>query len=446
MIKKLIIVLGVIIPTLVSAQDTSTYRFSLAQSVDFSFKNHSSVVNAQIDEIVAKAQKNEIRGIGLPQINGSVDFKDFIELATQLVPAEFFGGQPGEFAAVQFGTQYNTTASLEASQLLFSGDYLVALQSSSTFLELSKKNTQRTKIETALAISKAYYNVLVQQERMKLINANVDRIKKLHDETFVMHDKGIVEKIDLDRVKVAYNNITTEKGKFEKLLILSYTMLKFQMGMDPAAKLILTDSLTEDGLEVPKSQISDFNFSSRIEYSILETRQQLSNLELRKHRLGYTPTLIAYGSYSWQAQRNEFNFFDSNEKWFPIGVVGVKLTLPIFDGLQRNYRIQQSKLSIQKVDNDIKLLEDAITVELQSANIKLENSMASIANQKENMALAEGVYEAVKRKYELGTGSSIEVMDAETTLKEAQTNYYAALYDALVAKIELEKAKGTLIK
>ncbi len=446
MIKKLVIVLGVIVPTLVIAQDTSTYRFSLVQSIDFSFKNHNSVVNAQIDEVVAKAQKNEIRGIGLPQINGSVDFKDFIELATQLVPAEFFGGQPGEFAPVQFGTQYNTTASIEASQLLFSGDYLVALQSSSTFLELSKKNTHRTKIETALAVSKAYYNVLVQQERMKLINANTDRLKILYDETSIMHDKGVVEKIDLDRVKVAHNNILTERGKFEKLLVLGYTMLKFQMGMDPAAKLILTDSLTEHGLEVPKSEISDFNFSNRIEYSILETRQQLSNLELRKNRLGYAPTLVAYGSYSWQAQRNEFNFFDANEKWYPIGVFGVKLTVPIFDGFQRNYRIQQSKLSLQKVNNDMKLLKDGITVELQSAHIKLENSMASVANQKENMVLAEGVYEAAKRKYELGTGSNIEVMDAETALKEAQTNYYSALYDALVAKTELEKAQGILIK
>lgn len=430
-----------------NATDTAS-SFSISEAQEFAIKNNANFLNAEIDQKIAIAKKREVTGLGLPQISSSFDVKDYLELPTSLLPGEFFGAPAGVFIPVKFGVKYNATLTGQISQLVFSSDYIVALQASKTYLELSEKATNRTKIETYSAVAKAYYQVLINQERIKLLEKNVVRIKKLRDDTKAFNDNGFVEKIDLDRIDVTYNNLVVELEKTKRLIGLTETMLKFQMGYDVSKPIVLKDKLDMDNLPaIDEKLATDSNkidFKNRIEYSLVESQLKLGELDLKRYRLSYLPTVVAYGSLSAQAQRNEFDIFDTNKGWYPIAVIGGTINLPIFDGFQKHFRIEQAKLSLLKTKNSVKGLENAITLEVTSARVIYSNAIASLSTQKKNMELAENVYNVSKKKYDAGVGSNLEVITAETSLKEAQTNYYNAMYDYLVAKVDLDKAIGNI--
>lgn len=445
--KLSLIIISVSFSNFISSQTTpGSFSFSLQQAVDYALQNNTKVQNAKYDEEIAKNKVKEVTGIGLPQINGSFDVRDFIEIPTQLVPGEFFGAPPGTYLGVQFGTQYNAVAGIEASQLLFDGTYIVALQATKTFTELSQKASSRTKTETAVAVSKAYYSVLVNDERKKLLDANVARLKKLTDDTKALNENGFVEKIDVDRITVAFNNLLVEQEKVTKLLELGVYLLKYQMGMPQTDNLTLTDNLESVNFQPTNFSLEKFNYSSRIEFSLMETQKNAMQLQLKRERFSYMPNLILYGSGSANAMRNKFDIFDTKQRWYPTVVVGARLGVPIFDGLQKNYRIQQAKLNLLKAENDMKFVQQSIDLELSASRIALQNASSAVETQKKNIILAEEISRVAKIKYDQGIGSNLEVLNAETSLKEAQVNYFSALYDAIIAKIDYEKANGILVK
>ena len=423
--------------------NNETYSFSMQQSVDFANKNQVDIVNAQYDEVIAKAKVNEIFGSGLPQVNGSVSVDDFLQIPTQLIPGEFFGGKPGTFIPIKFGTQYNTTGDLTISQLLFDGSYIVGLQASRTYFELSQKNSTRTKIETDALVMKAYYSVLISEERMTLIDANLERLKKLYDDTKAMNDLGLVEKIDLDRVSVAYNNIKVEKEKMVRFIALSYNLLKFQMGMDQKTALTLTDKLNSLELINWEVKTDAFDYTKRIEYSLMETQRKLGAFDIKRNKMAYYPSLAAFADISENLYEDKFDISGS-QTWYRTELIGAKLTIPIFDGQQRHSRVVQAQFNLKKIENQEKNLENSLNLQVTSAKTTYDNSIASLKVQKDNIALAENIYNVTKTKYENGVGTNLAVIIAQTDLKEAQDNYYGALYDAIVAKVDLDKALGNI--
>ncbi|MFL5753689.1 MAG: TolC family protein [Bacteroidia bacterium] len=296
-------------------------------------------------------------------------------------------------------------------------------------------------------MSKAYYMALVNKERIKLLDANVSRLKKLLDDTRAYNKEGFVEKIDVDRLEVTYNNLITEKEKTERLISLSETLLKFQMGYKLSDPITLSDKLdAEQQSALTMNDNGKINFANRPEYAIAETQRSLNELDLKRNRMAYLPTLVGYASWNYNAQRTKFDFFDASQKWFSIGIIGATLNVPVFDGLQKHWRIQQAKVSLQKTNNNIQNLELAIELETASSSVSYQNALVSVETQKRNMDLAQNIFDVSEKKYKEGVGSNIEMVNAQTSLKEAQTNYYNALYDLLVAKTDYLKATGALIK
>jgi outer membrane protein len=439
--KKIALVLLI---ALVSFGVVSAQTYSLQQAQDYAVKNSINSANAKLDVDLARAKKNEVTGIGLPQINGSFDLKDYIKIPTSLIPAQFFGGAPGTFEPVQFGTQYNATAGISASQLLFSSDYLVGLQASKTYMELAQKAESRTKIETITSVTKAYFGALVAKERSKLLDVNIVRLESMLKELTAMNKSGYIEKIDVDRVEVNYNNLLVEKEKTIRLINLSEALLKFQMGLDVNQSISLSDSLGTFLNNLTEVSSAKVNPSSRIEYSLIESQNKLNELDLKRYRMNYLPNLVAYGSVSTQAQRTEFNIFDTRMKWFPIGVIGATLNVPIFDGLQTNYRIEQAKINLLKSKNSLDQLQKSINLEANNASTTYINSLSTLKYQSKNIELAENVYKSTKIKYDQGVGSNLEVINAQAAYREALVNYYAAVYDALVSKTDLDRALGNI--
>lgn len=422
---------------------SNTFAFSLQQAIDYALKTQPAVLNAQLDEQIAHKQAQEVFAASLPQINGSVQIQDFVKLPTSLLPAEFFGGTPGTFIPVHFGTQYNASAGFTANQLIVDGQFIVATQATKALMELSQKNTTRTEIETKAAVYKAYYSVLINQKRMELLNANVAMMKKLSDDTKVLHDNGFVEQLDLDRVTVGYNNLITEQDKVKQLINLNVSLLKFQMGMDVNAQLTLTDTLSENMLKADETINTTFNPSSRIEFQMLQTQKSLEMLSIKRFQTQYIPGLYAFGNFSYNAYRTKFDFL-GNGSWYHQGIIGVQLAVPIFDGFLKARKIQEGKLNLLKTDNDMLNLQNGMNLEVNAAKVSLSNNIKAMQSQKENMNLAQSVYNEAKKKLGAGINSSLEIVNAETDLKTAQTNYLNALYDAWISKIDLLKATGQL--
>lgn len=427
--------------SLLAQQSTS---FSLQQAIEYALKNSPSYLTAEVDQKIAEHKRKEVAGIGLPQITGSVDLKDYIELPTQLIPGDFVG-QPGTFLPVKFGTKYNSTAGINASQLIFSSDYIFGLKASKEFINLSKISVTRGKADLTSQVSKAYYNVLINRDRIKLLEANLVRLKKILDDTKGFNQQGFAELIDVQRLEVQYNNLVTEKDKTEKLIGLSETMLKFQMGYKLSDPIALSDSLNINANEF-QELAEKTDFSKRPDYMLLQAQQKLLDIDVKRLKWGYMPTLAAYGAFQYNAQRQKFDFFDTDKKWYKITLVGATLNINIFDGLQRHQKIQQAKLTALKNQYAIKTVEMAAELETTVASISYSNAYSSLMIQKKNMDLAQNVYDVAQKKFQGGVGSNLEIVNAETSLKEAQTNYYNAVFDMIVAKIDYQKANGTLVK
>ncbi|CAN5287015.1 TolC family protein [soil metagenome] len=426
--------------------DTSSYNYSLQQSVDFALQHNTNLQNAQLDMVAANNKVKEIVGSGLPQISASGQIQDFLQIPTSFIPGEFFGGPAGSYIPVKFGTKYNATVGFSATQLVYSGSYIVGLQASKLYQDLAGKNADRTKIETEADVTKAYYTVLVNNEKKKLLAANLENVQKLKEDTKAYYDNGFVEKLDLDRITVTYNNLATEVANINRLLDLSVVLLKYQMGMDQSANLSLTDKIENIVFTPEAIQDGKFDYNKRVEYQLYDMQLQGKNLSLRAERFGYTPTIALFGSMNAQASRTKFDIFKIGEPWYPIAVVGIQVNVPIFDGLQRHYRVSQAKVGILQAENNLVFMQRTIDMQRAVAKVNLQNSTASLESQKENMDLAESVFEVSKKKFNQGLGSNLEIINAQTALKEAQTNYFNALFDAVIAKVEYDKSNGVFTK
>lgn len=461
--KLKLILIGLVLFKWSTGQTTSGTAFSLQQAIDYALKNSPSALNAEQDKLAAKYKKREFQGIGLPQISASFDLKDFIKIPVSILPnfvaPAVYGGLVAAGAApfdpakldannydpiqAQFGTKYQANASGSVSQLLFSSDYIVGLKAQRELEILSTISSNRTRQDLIANVSKAYYGVLVNTERLELLDANLKRLKKIVDETRAYNKQGFVELIDVERLEVTYNNLTTEREKVERLLQLGDQVLRFQMGYAGTEKLQLTDALPNELKEEPVN-LGKIDPSARPEYQLLQSSQRLNELNLKRQRLGYLPTLVAYGSLGYSALRSEFDVFTPRKEWFPTALIGGTFSLNIFDGLQRHNRIQQAKIDVTKNQNNLKQITQVVELESTSAAVMYNNAITSLKSQTRNRELALHIQEVATKKYQQGVGSNLEMVTAETGLKEAETNYFNAVYDALIAKIDYQKALGII--
>ena len=406
--------------------------------------------------------------------------------------------------AIAFGLQYAGNTSASFSQMLFDGSYLVGLRAAKVYEELAKKQTQQAEIDVIEQVSKAYYSTLVARARLALLARNVQRLDTLLYQTDKTFKAGFAEKLDVDRLRVQRNNLVVEQQKAQRLTEVSVALLKFQMGLPQAQTVQLTDSLGAAVVDAgalrqrlgaanfntgggdqslgqvptvappttgqapasapvanntgqPTQANAAFNYNNRIEFSTLETQQALAGLDLANRQRGAYPRLsltAAYGfSGSAKTAKDLFAFRgpdsrngngDINQNWFGFGNVGLALNVPVFDGFRRKYQVQQARLQQKTIEHGFETLRQSIDLQDAQSRATLVNALDVLDNQKANLALAADVARVSKIKFQAGVGSNLEVITAETSLRESQTNYYAAIYDVLVAKVDRDKATGEL--
>lgn len=418
-------------------------EFTVQQSVDYAMKNSVQVRNALLDIQVQKQTNKEITAAAYPQINANGSFTNYLDIPVSLLPAEIMGGPPGTYFPVAFGTKYNANGGLELNQLLFDGQVFVGLQARASSIRFFERQADVTKERINVNVQKIYYQLVVGAKQKNSIIANIERFEKLLFDTKEIYKNGFAERLDVDKVSVQLNNLRTENIKIQNQLDAGNAGLKFLLNMPQKDSLVLIDSLSEDQL---KENILDstINYIDRKEYKLLEEAVKLNEYNIRRYKLSYLPTVSAFYNYSKNAQRTEFNFLKGSEPWFTTSFVGLRLNVPIFDGFAKRARIGKAKLELQRTRNNIEQLTSSIDRDVADASLKIRSALLTIDNQRQNMQLAESVYSTTKKKFEQGLGSNQEIYNAQTELKVAQTNYYSALYDAIIARIDYLAATGKL--
>ncbi|MEO7991230.1 MAG: TolC family protein [Chryseolinea sp.] len=468
------LLVSLLVPLWVNAQttDVPSGSFTLEQSITYALENAINIQNSLIDERISDAKVKETRGIGLPQINGTVSLMHNSKLqrfySMYDSSATSFGGDLGQVPGIKqgdvvainnfFQLPSNGSAALSFNQILYNNSYLVGLKAASAYRELASKTTQQTKEQIIENVTKAYFAAIINNERIKLFESNIARVDSLFKSTKALNENGFAEAIDVDRIEVTLNNLIIERDKFIGVQELALEILKFQMNYPMASPISVAGDLNSMKIDRDLNYLTeDWNYTTRIDYSILESNRDLQQLDVKNKFSASMPSLSAFANLGMGTQSNNIaGLFKTNssgindangvgpDKWYPASSFGVTLNVPIFSGLQRNYQLQQSKLSLLKIENGFKSLKNGIDLEIKRGTITYENALKSLDAQKRNTTLAENVARVTKIKYQQGVGTNLEVVDAESALREAQINYYSAMYDAIVSRVDLIRAYGKI--
>jgi outer membrane protein len=414
-------------------------NFSLTDAQQYALKHKTEALNANLDFQIAKKEISALRATGLPQINAEGTFQRFLSLPVSLIPAEFMGGQPGEFIELQFGTDYNVTGSIAASQLIFDGSYFVGLQAASAYKELTQQQQLLTERDLKLNVARAYYSVLLTKENNLILAKNITEVQKQLHEAEQIYKNGFIEELDVDRLRLTLSTLTNQKQQIERQYEISLLLLKYQMGYPVKEQILLTDSLNSFVPESDPQDLPVVNVTNRQEYKVMERSEKMYRLNVKNNKMRYLPTISAFASYQQSAQRNEFTFFESDKSWFTTAVAGASIKLPIWDSFHKAAQVQKAQLELHKVLNQKTDLTQALTMQNEKARTEYQSAWEKYINQRENLDLAEKIQNKTTIKYNEGVGSSLEVSTAQNAYYQVQSQYLSALFELLVAQLEWEK-------
>ena len=441
-LKKIgLVLLSALLSFNLFSQAEGSLSFNLEEAQNYAVQNSYMSINAKKDIEISERKVKETISTGLPQVNGGVSYQNYLQTPKQLIPAEAFGGPEGTFEEVFFGTEQQVVANITANQLIFDGSYFVGLQASKVYLELSKNDLKKSDIEVKNMVTESYGNVLVAKRNIEILKGNLENLKQISFETEELYKNGFVEEQDKDQINLDLANVRNSYEQAVRQIDILKNQLKFIMGVDVNSTIILTDDLES----ITSGSLSDsylnkeFDVTSHIDYKILNTQEQATNLLLKQQKSTYLPSLSAFYTYQQSSFSNEFDFHD-DAKWFPAQLIGLNLNVPIFSGFGRSNRVQQAKLNLEKVKVSKKQVEQQLTIRAQNARSQYTFALSQYNTTKDNLELAQRIYDRTKIKYDEGIVKSLDLTQANNQLLTTQGNFISAALQLINAKTELDKA------
>lgn len=429
-----------LVPGPVFGQDSAVREFSLQSAQDFAVTHSYDRKKSQLDIQTAQKQMKETLAIGLPQVESSIGYMNNLKLATILIP-NFFEGKFDEMIAVQFGTQHNTNVNFSISQLLFNGSYFVGLQAAKIYKQLANQNHERTKLNVLETVTNTYYLILVSEESQIILNENLSNLEKTLYEINELHKEGFVAETDADLVQISVTKLKNTLQTIKRQKDVALKLLKFQMGMDLNEEILLTDKLDEilERIDLDALHSIGFSLENNIDYSLLKTQEKLSEMDLKNEKMKYLPTVAAFFNFQWNAMRNSFNFFSSDEKWYQTQLMGVNVNIPIFRSGAQKTRVQKAAIAVEQARNAKQQAAEGLSLEAASARSDLDSSYENYIHTQANMKLSNKVYDVTLVKYREGVASSMDLTQAHNTFLFAQSDFIQAMSILLTAKNKLDR-------
>ncbi|HMC00339.1 MAG TPA: TolC family protein [Flavobacteriaceae bacterium] len=445
MTYRILLVFTLFLSSMVMSQEASQ-NFSLQEAIDFALENNRQVKNATLDIEAAKKQKWETTATGLPQINASIDYQNFLKQQVSLIPAEFFGGNPGEFAEVTFGTKQSASAFATVTQKIFDGSYLVGLQSAKVYLEISENAKEKTDLEVRKAVINAYGNVLLAEESVDILQRNIAVIRKNVEETTKVYENGMAEEESVEQLQITLSLLESSLSNTERLKTLAYQMFNITIGLDLTANTELTDSLETLTIQNMDLKLLDAeeNIENTIDFKIAENDKVSKELLLKLAKSRALPTVDAFINGGYSGYNESFKFLNKDQDWFGSSLFGVSMNIPIFSSLERSAAIQRAQINLEKAETDLELVEQQLSFEITTAKSNYQYAIEEYQNKKQNLNLAERIEQKNQTKFFEGIGSSFDLRQAQTQLYTAQREYLESMFNVISTKAELETVLNTV--
>ncbi len=419
---------------------------TLGAAMDYAMTNHAEVQRAALEIQKGRELVRESVATGLPQVGVQAQMVYNPSLRTSLVPAEFFGGKPGEFQSIQFGTSWNGASSIYLDQMLFNKTWLLGVRASYAVTDFYQLLYDKSKEDVAYEVAKLYYQALFARSQRGLLEANLEQVEGLLNTITRQREQGFATQIDVERLQVQRFNLQTELNNLELQIGQIDQALKFAMNMPLDAEIILADTLSEapfDNVSMVQAQPS---YTQKTDLTVLKQQMKLYDLDERRWQAGYFPSLSFFATYNYEWQANKLDDFGNGRYWSDFSQIGVRLVAPIFDGFYKDSKRQTALLNKQQVGLQYDRALKGLQLQHQTAMSTLRTQQNRLQSLRENIALAQKVYDVAKQRYQQGLGNIVEVLEAETSLRSAQANYLGVLAQLKMAEIDLLHANGKLIE
>jgi len=417
---------------------------TMQNSVQFALQNNPQVQKAALEVQKGDYQIKEYLAVRLPQLNGSGNFTFNAKLPTQLIP-NFFGGNPDELLPVQFGTALSVSAGLELSQLVYDHGVWLGVKATDKLATFNRLIEAKTQEDVAYNVVKIYMQAQILGKQRGILEANLLQVEGLLRATELQFQNGFAKKLDVDQLRVNRSTLRTQLDNLNLQYEQSLRALKFAMAMPLDAPITLADTLQDSSLPTLQTDATP-GFGNKIDLAIVNQQRQLLDLQLAQTRANYLPSARFFANYAVQGQGNGFGDLGDGNRWFDYAIMGINLRVPIFDGFRKGHRLQQNQIELLQNEKDRQLTQNSLEFQYQNAQLQLQSSFNSLRSQKENLAMAEEVYAVMQKRFREGIAPITEVLNAETSMREVQTNYLAALLQYKWASLDLEYANGKLLQ
>ncbi|MCX6244772.1 MAG: TolC family protein [Bacteroidetes bacterium] len=424
----------------INAQTGKVMSMTLKEAQDYAYENNFDLKNSANDVKIAQKMVKQNTAIGLPQVDGGIDYMDYLALPTSLIPGEFIG-QPGTFFPVQFGSEYNATVRGRVTQLLYSGQYIVGLQTAKAYLETAKQKMIRDKMDVKDLVAEAYISFLIVEESTRILDSTFKTVNQLVEEGKATLKQGLIEDIDVEQMELNRSNLEASIITTKSQRLLAYNYLRFLIGLKDNQELVLTDNLDFFMKNVQKDVLinQQFDYDHNIDYTILKKQEYLVLMQYKLSKTAYHPTLSGFFGASANAQRNDWNFTSDAYPWYKTVNWGLTLSVPIWSSGSRKYAVDQARLNVDKMKvNDEKM---RMQLELQVETLKKDfnNSYLVFQNKQKGLDMANRIYEKTFKKYRLGVSSSTDLNQKYSQFLISESDYIQSLFDLLKNRIRLAK-------
>jgi len=411
---------------------------SLKECIDYGLQHYGTIRVAQYQVETANQQARQALGQYLPQVSGTGNFTDNLKLQSTLLPAGFAGPEP---TRISLGSKYQTNVSAQLTQTIYDKSLLIGIKANESNQKLADLNIRQTREEIIYNIATNYYQVFIVQQQIALLKDNLNRTQQVLNILKLQRDNGVIQPIDYTNTEVTYNNTRSQLSLSENNLALALNRLKYQMGLSQEQELTLSDTLLLK--QVPTLEQSNFNAPSLISYQKAMANLDLQRLQLLRTKAGYQPTLSFTANYGTLALGNQF--VDGFRNFTGFGSIGLRLNIPIFDGFQRDAQIQQNRLTVMTQEEQLRLNTAAYQLQFSNAQSQIQKSQTNIQNDDRNVKLAQEVYNITTLQYKQGTKSLTDLINADNSYRQAQSNYINSLINFYQARLDLEQSQGSLL-
>ncbi len=412
-------------------KDSLTHKLDLKEAVNYAIEHNYDLMNSDLDVLAARKKIWETTAMGLPQISAAYNY--------QHIPGSIPMIQFSDSVKFPIGVRNTASYNVTLNQLIFSGDYIVGLMASRTYLDLTETSRDKNELNIKESVISGYYNILVLESNRDILDSSIMTLNSTLANTKAMVDAGFQEITDYEQLQVTLNTNINAKSAVENQLQIAKLFFKIQLGMKSEDSVVLTDNIdiVLEQLDYSGLLSNEFVLDQSIDYELLKIQEDVDALNLKREKAAFLPTVSAFYTYMDKTNKAVFDFTLNH-------MIGLNLSLPIFSSGQRIARVKQAQIALEKTENNTAKMSEMLEMQVEQARLQFVNSYEKYEIQKKNIELSKKIYDRTEIKFREGISSSMELNQANSQYLTNFSSYTTSISELLNAKISYRKALNKL--